>query len=73
MSALTPEEQQAIKALEQLAYRWPRSLWLFATGGQRLHVMKCLPNGQRATNPKGGFDPFHAVAYVEIPSDGGDW
>ncbi len=36
---LTQEEKSAIKALESLARRWPRTLWLYTLNGG-LSVMK---------------------------------
>lgn len=42
---LTLEEKSAIKALESLAKRWPKTLWLYSYLGE-LHVMKATPDGQ---------------------------
>lgn len=70
---LTDEEKRAIATLQRLAKRWPRSLWLFATGNN-VHVMRCGADGRQVQLGRcGGTDPAYEVAAVNIPNDGGDW
>lgn len=79
---ITPEERRAIRTLERLAKRWPKSLWLFSASGS-LHVMKRGPDGERvmAKNNYMGrsigndelTDSRASIATIDIPNDGGDW
>lgn len=71
---LSPEEQRAIHDLEQIAEKWPKTLWLYATG-HSLHVMKLNEQGKRAVLPGhvAGYDSGYVVSDIEIPNDGGDW
>ena len=39
MDELTKEEINAIRSLERLSKRWPRTLWIYAAS-ESLHVMK---------------------------------
>jgi hypothetical protein len=66
------KQKRAISALQGLAKRWPKSLWLFAANG-RLNVMACDDNGNRALTPGGSMDPAASIATIDIPCDGGDW
>jgi hypothetical protein len=82
---LTKEEKNAIRSLERLSRRWPKSLWLFSANGQ-LHVMKRDGSGRRrvaqaargSSSLMDGSEPEvvdrnASVALVDIPNDGGDW
>lgn len=79
---LTNEERAAIRALERLAKKWPKSLWLFSVSGT-LHVMKKDAKGKRPevpdtscqAAPGGGTltDQRMSVATIDIENDGGDW
>ena len=69
---ITKEEQNAINTLDRLAKRWPKTLWLFATG-MSLHVMKCDKDGGHATLPCDGMDPDYSITTIDIENDGGDW
>ena len=75
---ITKEEARAIRTLERLAKRWPKSLWLFSAGGA-FHVMKLDPEGNRYVYAMGhesggsGMDHAASLATIAIPSDGGDW
>ena len=66
------EEKRALAELEQLASRWPSTLWLFAANGT-LHVMKTDASGERPMRRTGAYDPAASIATVKIPCDGGDW
>jgi hypothetical protein len=68
--ALTEEEFKAIRGLQLLAYRWPRSLMLISTEGRLVVVHASDP---RWSEPSGA-DRAKAVLadFPEIPSDGGD-
>jgi hypothetical protein len=68
-------EEQAIRALRRLGERWPKSLWLFAAGGD-LWIMAEPESGHRGDR----FDRSSclvrqelAIESVPIPCDGGDW
>ena len=47
---LTAAECRALTALQHLAARWPKTLWLFATPGS-LNVMRLGPDGERVMKP----------------------
>jgi hypothetical protein len=66
LDSLTLEEHQAIRKLELLAKRWPKSLWLYSASGT-LYVMRCGEDDPRSTEQK------YAVISINIPNDGGDW
>lgn len=68
----TAEEARAIRALQRLAKRWPKSLWLFSASGS-LNVMRANRDGDRAHVSGGGMDPAYSLATINIPNDGGDW
>ena len=69
----TEEEKEAIRQLERLASRWPKSLWLFSASST-LNVMQSLPDGSHGLTSDGGVDPQYIVAVIDgIPNDGGDW
>jgi hypothetical protein len=73
---ITKEEKQAIDALKKLAKKWPKTLWLFACGGNLLSVMRTDERGRMVTTEKtkGGFDPDYRVDIITgIHNDGGDW
>ena len=69
---LTKNEQAAIDALEALAAKWPKTLWLFSADGS-LNVMRCGPGGRRVVNRAGGIDQAYSLTSIDIPNDGGDW
>ncbi len=70
---LTLREKQAIAALEKLAKRWPKTLWLFSASGS-LEVHKYSPLGERRILLGGGIDPDGCVVTIYgIDSDGGDY
>jgi hypothetical protein len=61
---LTPEEKKAIRALQRLGERWPKSLLLFA-GGTGISIRKPADCGGTGSDTE--------VAYVlGIRCDGGD-
>lgn len=65
---LTKEEMGAIKTLQRLGKRWPKSLWLYSASGS-LHVMRKDTEGNRTTEDQG-----FIVATIEgIENDGGDF
>lgn len=68
---LTVEEDKAIRSLERLAKRWPRSLTLVSMGGS-LHVVHTADERMGAP---GNIERAEAVlaGIVGIPNDGGDW
>lgn len=72
MLSLTTEEKAAIRTLERLAKRWPKTLWLYSASGS-LHVMRCGPQGEHVETPMGGSDPTYRITKINIPNDGGDW
>jgi hypothetical protein len=58
---VTKKEQKAIKELESLAKRWPKTISLFSWSGS-LYVTKNLPD-----------DRFALIESIAgIPNDGGD-
>jgi hypothetical protein len=64
MIELTEEEQKAIRALKRLAKKWPRTLLIFASGGE-LSIRKPTLDGV--------YNVLTEVDSVEgIPNDGGD-
>lgn len=74
---LTDDEKRAIAALQRLAGKWPKSLWLYSASGS-LNVMRRDSAGKRAVldhglDQHGGVDPAYSVAVIDIPNDGGDW
>ena len=69
---LTKEEKTAIAALERLAKRWPKSLWLFSANGT-LCVMKKDSSGRKVQTPHGGVDSDYVATTIGIENDGGDW
>lgn len=69
--SIQTQEDRAIKALQRLAKKWPKSLWLFSGSGT-LWIMR-KKNGQRAINKEGGMDSNFIVRPIDIENDGGDW
>ena len=69
---LTKKELSAVRTLERLAKRWPKTLWLFSASGS-LCVMRAGPNGGAVETSSGGVDQEHCVTTIDIPNDGGDW
>ena len=69
---LTKEEENAIATLKRLEKRWPKTLWLFATG-MSINVMRCGEDGEQVTDSSGGMDQDYIVDSIDIPNDGGDW
>lgn len=65
-------EEKAVKALERLAKRWPKSLWLFSANGT-LCVMRCDEHGEHVLTQTGGVDQEYVIATIDIPNSGGDW
>jgi len=83
MEELTEQELKAIKSLQRVAKKWPKSLWLFSASGD-LCVMKNGEDGHPVnednkiclTGPGsgGGVDPNYHTGYtIDIQNDGGDW
>jgi len=68
---LTKEEEKAIKSLQRVAAKWPKSLWLYSASGS-LEVMK-KEGGDAAMTNSGGIDPDYMVGHIDIENDGGDW
>ena len=71
---LTREEELAIKSLERLAKRWPRSLTLASMGGS----LVVFPTDAPTLEMQGtgfGIDPEQVVCWIgtAIPNTGGDW
>jgi hypothetical protein len=60
----TPEEERAIRSLQRLADRWPRSLTLFSAAGS----LFVLPTD----HDPGRLHRFQAERISGIPNDGGD-
>lgn len=70
---LTLEETKAIKSLQRLAKKWPKSLWLYSASGT-LNVMKTNKKGEHAVVENGSIDPYYLVGHIQgISNDGGDW
>lgn len=68
---LTPEEQRAIRALKNLAQRWPRSLTLASMGGDLVVVRTSDPvflSGDSLERQEAAIADIHG-----IPNTGGDW
>lgn len=70
---LTDEEAAAIRSLDRLARKWPRSLMLASMGGS-LYV---VPTAAHLLEEQGrgfGMDPDSVLACISgIPNTGGDW
>lgn len=69
---VTAEEDRAIKALEQLAKRWPQTLTLLSDGG----ALSVIHSADRAAIAEGnGVEREDLVlASIDgIPNDGGGW
>ncbi len=69
---LTRQEKKAIEDLQDLAARWPKTLWLFSANGS-LCVMKKDTEHNRVMNARGGVDNAWWTAQIDIENDGGDW
>ena len=62
MPELSPEEARAIRSLERLAKRWPRSLTIFGNSGSMVII-----------RTERGDQPWEAIANIDgIACDGGD-
>lgn len=61
---LTDDEERAIRSLERLAKRWPRSLGLFGASGT-LEV-------RRTSDENGGGARYCVATILGIHADGGD-
>lgn len=72
MEELSKEEKRAINALERIAKKWPKSLWLYSGSGS-LCVMKKAEGNNRAMNENGGVCQEHIITTIKIENDGGDW
>ena len=68
---ITKEEKLAISALERVAKRWPKTLWLFSGSGT-LWVMKYKKDGTRAIGEFENMDSDYAISPIPIDNDGGD-
>jgi hypothetical protein len=67
---LTDEEAKAIKSLERLARRWPRSLTLFSAAGSLVVIATDTPARSLADTRMTEAD---VLATIDgIPNDGGD-
>jgi hypothetical protein len=69
---ITEEEAKAIRALQLLARRWPRSLTLASMGG----TLVVFHTGDERWGESLGTDRAEAVLaddFNGIPNDGGDW
>ena len=62
---LTEEEERAIRSLERLAKKWPKSLMLFGASGSLL--VRLIPE-----NGEGGGNRFTVAEISGIRCDGGD-
>ena len=70
---LSAREKRAIADLQDVARRWPRTLWLFSASGS-LNVMRKGPDGEHVTVAGGGMDQRYSVGHITgIDNDGGDW
>lgn len=63
MQKLTKEEKQAIAALQRLADRWPKTLWIFTVGGP-LTVMKNGEDGKPIMSDLGEYSESAVVAEI---------
>lgn len=69
----TKEEQNAINTLKRLEKRWPKTIWLFATG-EAIHVFRCGENNEHVMSNTGAPDINYELAYLtKINNDGGDF
>lgn len=68
---LTKKEKKAIKALQELAKTWPKSLYVFSASGN-LYVMK-KKDKERVMNRDGVYNSSYIVTEIDIENDGGDW
>jgi|HubBroStandDraft_2_1064218.scaffolds.fasta_scaffold746199_2 hypothetical protein len=68
---ITEQEAKAIRALQLLARRWPRSLTIASMGGSLVvfHTGDERWGGMRAERA----EAVLAEDFGGIPSDGGDW
>jgi hypothetical protein len=69
---LSADEASAVRALQRLAKRWPKSLWLFSASGT-LCVMRNGPDGQRVMDGIGVDSAATVWSTRAIENDGGDW
>jgi hypothetical protein len=71
---LTEDEKKAIRSLERLAKKWPKSLWLYSGNGS-LFIIKNRSDGGCDNGFGKGVDPNCIVKELgkQIPNDGGDW
>lgn len=58
-------QEEAISALQTLAKRWPKDLWLFSWSGSL-----CVMKGKKSGNKEELENSI--VTTIDIPSDGGD-
>lgn len=58
---LTEEEEKAIRSLQRLAKKWPKSLLVFASGSNDLSIRK-----------GGVFAQYEVDVVIGIPNEGGD-
>lgn len=72
MDDLTREEQNAVRCLQRLAKRWPKSLWIYVGDGS-FCVMRRAPEGELDHNSQGSVRQDLVVAKMPIPADGGGW
>lgn len=71
---LNREEMLAIKSMQRLSGRWPKTLWLFVGDDGLMAIMKCKSNGGHAHNPDGTIDHSYIVDdSIKINCDGGEW
>ena len=61
---LTSEERLAIKSLERLGKRWPKTLLVFGSGGNSISVRKTRDGGYGAS--------CEVASVAGFPNDGGD-
>jgi len=73
MVQCTEKEKKAIKELNDLASRWPKSLCLYASGSVEIAIVKLLPNGKMAEGKRGNIDQGYIVGSAAIPNEGGGW
>jgi hypothetical protein len=68
---ITPEEDAAIRSLERLAKKWPRSLTLASMGGS---LVVYHTDDERMSLPNNTQRVEAVIAsIIGIPNDGGDW